>query len=438
MLRDRSFEQGESVEEEEAFHINVVEEKICTGNEDERVLRKRTQVCIVGAGPAGLILALLLQQAGIACIVVERQTREYVETRARAGFLEHRIVEFLRRNGFSQGLDLHGAVHTTCEFRLEGRQYMVPYGEMSGCAHTVYPQQFVVKDLIQLFISRGGTLLFSHPVVEIEGLEDERVHHAVVTCHADDKLNDQTIVKLECDFVAGCDGFHGIARASIPPERFSTVTKQYGIGWLALLAEVPSSTERVIYALHESGFAGQMPRTPQVTRFYLECSLEDSEADWPEERIWSELCKRMAVDRNGNDKLAAGRIIERRVLEMRSVVTESMQYGRLFLAGDAAHIITPVGAKGMNLAIADAEVLAEAFIAYYRNGDETQLNTYTEARLPHVWQTIEFSDWMLRLIHNLEESGSRTFSDRLRRARLERLCEQGDYAATFAANYVGK
>ncbi|TVX86917.1 4-hydroxybenzoate 3-monooxygenase [Paenibacillus agilis] len=401
----------------------------------------RTQVGVVGAGPAGLVLALLLQQAGIACIVLDRQTREYVETRARAGFLEHRIVEFLRRNGFSKGLDLRGVQHTTCEFRLEGRQYIVPYGDMAGCAHTVYPQQFVVSDLIELFIARGGTILFSHPVVKIEGLEDDK---AVIHCHAQNNIDHSPVVKqVECDFIAGCDGFHGIARASIPPDRFSAVTRQYGIGWLALLAEVPSSTERVIYALHESGFAGQMPRTPQVTRFYLECSPQDKESDWPEERIWHELRKRMAVnsndgDRSGNDELVPGKLIERRVLDMRSVVTETMQYGNLFLAGDAAHIITPVGAKGMNLAIADSEFLAEAFITYYREGDGTHLSKYTETRLPHVWQTIEFSDWMLRLIHNLDESGSRTFSDRLRRARLERLCGQGDYANTFAANYVGK
>ncbi|MBD8501139.1 4-hydroxybenzoate 3-monooxygenase [Paenibacillus arenosi] len=396
----------------------------------------RTQVGVVGAGPAGLVLALLLQQAGISCIVLERHTREYVETRARAGFLEHRIVEFLRRNGFAKGLDLHGVQHTTCEFRLEGRQYIVPYGEMSGCAHTVYPQQFVVSDLIELFMTRGGTILFSHPVVKIEGLKDDK---AVIHCQSQSLLEHSAAEKqVECDFVAGCDGFHGITRASIPSDHFSTVTRQYGIGWLALLAEVPASTERVIYALHESGFAGQMPRTPQVTRYYLECSPLDKQSDWPEERIWSELRKRMAVDGQGDDEQIPGKIIERRVLEMRSVVTETMQYGKLFLAGDAAHIITPVGAKGMNLAIADSEFLAEAFITYYREGDGTQLSKYTEMRLPHVWQTIEFSDWMLRLIHNLDESGNRTFSDRLRRARLERLCGQGDYAQSFAVNYVGK
>ncbi|WP_051217396.1 4-hydroxybenzoate 3-monooxygenase [Paenibacillus assamensis] len=436
MVKCNSTEQDEHVEEQAVSYSDTDNQEKDANHSVNIDGHFRTQVGVVGAGPAGLVLALLLQQAGISCIVLERQTREYAETRARAGFLEHRIVEFLRRNGFSNGLDLHGVQHTTCEFRLEGRQYIVPYGEMAGCAHTVYPQQFVVSDLIELFMTRGGTILFSHPVIKIEGLQDDT---AVIHCQSHSLLEHSPAQKqVECDFVAGCDGYHGIARASIPSDHFSTITKQYGIGWLALLAEVPSSTERVIYALHESGFAGQMPRTPQVTRYYLECSPRDKESDWPEERIWSELRKRMAVDGQGDDEHIPGKIIERRVLEMRSVVTETMQYGNLFLAGDAAHIITPVGAKGMNLAIADSEFLAEAFITYYGEGDGTQLSKYTEMRLPHVWQTIEFSDWMLRLIHDLDESGSRTYSDRLRRARLERLCRQGDYANTFAAHYAGK
>ncbi|MBW7455976.1 4-hydroxybenzoate 3-monooxygenase, partial [Paenibacillus sepulcri] len=332
-----------------------------------------------------------------------------------------------------EGLDLRGVPHTTCEFRHGGSQYIVPYGDLSGGAHVVYPQQFLVRDLLELFTSRGGKVLFSHPAVKMEGMEDNR---AVVTCVVQDSSDSPLQLELECDFVAGCDGFHGLSRTSIPSTHVMTFTKQYGIGWLALLAEVPSSMKRIVYALHDSGFAGQMPRTPQVTRFYLECLPGDLESEWPDDRVWRELRKRMAID--GENDLITGPIIERRVLDMRSVVTEPMQYGNLFLAGDAAHIITPVGAKGMNLAIADAEVLARALIAHYRKRDGTLLREYSKTRLPHVWRVQEFSDWMLRLIHSTDGSNEQAFSERLRRARLERLCGSNAYANLFAESYVGR
>lgn len=405
---------------------------MATPQTGESMLRFRTQVGIVGAGPAGLILALLLQQEGIDCVVVERRTETYVTGRARAGFIEHRIVELLRKHGLSEGLDLHGVPHTTCEFRHGGQRYIVPYGELAGGAHVLYPQQFVVKDLLQLFTSRGGRVLFSHPAVKMEGLNSDRV---VITCDVEESVEGPHRLELECDFVAGCDGFHGLSRTSIPPDRVTAFTKQYNIGWLALLAEVPPSIDRIVYALHESGFAGQMPRTAQITRFYLECPPGDRETEWSDDRVWSELRKRMTV--NGDFDLVTGPIIERRVLDMRSAVMEPMQYGRLFLAGDAAHIITPVGAKGMNLAIADSAVLARGLIAHYRKGDETILREYSAMRLPHVWQTQEFSDWMIQLIHSTDGSGSKAFSDRLRRTRLGRLSGTDAYANLFAESYVG-
>ncbi|WP_051271192.1 4-hydroxybenzoate 3-monooxygenase [Shimazuella kribbensis] len=402
---------------------------------NENVKCIRTQVAIVGAGPAGLILALLLQKEGIDSIIVERQSRSHVETRARAGLIEHHIVEFLQHHGFSEGLDLNGIPHTTCEFRQNGRRYKIPYGDRVGGSHYVYPQQFVVQDLIRLFISRGGKILFSHPAVKIEGLEDNL---PVVTCSYQDDDSRNLLLHIQADYLAGCDGFHGISRSSIPITHVKTITKQYGIGWLAILAEVPSSTEKLVYALHKSGFAGQMPRTSQITRFYLECPPSDLSSDWPDDRIWSELDKRLAVE--GDNKLIHGPIIEKRVLNMRSFVMEPMQYKNLLLAGDAAHIITPVGAKGMNLAIADADVLSQGLIQYYRNQDKSLLKEYSNIRLPHIWKTQEFSDWMIRLIHHTadtDENKYQAFSNRLRQARLERLQQSDTYAKLFAEDYVG-
>ncbi|MCH5586639.1 4-hydroxybenzoate 3-monooxygenase [Shimazuella sp. AN120528] len=397
------------------------------------VKRTSTKVTILGAGPAGLVLGLLLQKEGIDCIIVERQSRDYVESRARAGFIEHHIVKFMRKNGFSDGLDNKGVPHTICEFRHNGHSYEIPYGEVASGSHWVYPQQFVVQDFIQLFISRGGQILFSHPAVELKGLESSR---PVVTCSS--PISTNTLLEIECDYIAGCDGFHGISRSSIPQNKAKIFSKQYGIGWLAILAEVPSTMERIVYALHESGFAGQMPRTSEITRFYLECPPNDTASNWSDDRVWEELNKRLSIE--GDENLVRGPLIEKRVLNMRSVVMEPMQFGKLFLAGDAAHIITPVGAKGMNLAIADSDALAKAIIHYYHNRDETLLNQYSTMRLPHIWKTQEFSDWMIRLIHNTVDSNENkylAFSDRLRQARLERLQKNGSYATLFAEDYVG-
>jgi p-hydroxybenzoate 3-monooxygenase len=345
--------------------------------------------------------------------------------------IEHHIVEFLREHGFSEGMDLNGVPHTTCEFRHSGRRYIIPYGDQVDASHFVYPQQFVVQDLLRLFISRGGKVFFSHPAVQIEDLENDR---AVISCSS----SDNCLLKVECDFVAGCDGFHGLCRSSVPSAHAKTYTKQYGIGWLAILAKVPSTTKKLVYAMHELGFAGQMPRTSQITRFYLECPPDDLVSNWSDDRIWSELEKRLAVE--GDENLIQGAIVEKRVLNMRSAVMEPMQYKRLFLAGDAAHVITPVGAKGMNLAIADSDVFAKALIRYYDSGDETSLREYSHVCLSHVWKTQEFSDWMIRLIHanaDSKEYQDKDFSDRLRQVRLERLQQSDTYAKLFAESYVG-
>lgn len=388
--------------------------------------RVRTQVGIIGAGPAGLVLALLLQQAGIDCQIVERQTRHYVEARARAGVIEHRVVQFLRQHGFSVGMDQHGIVHTSCEFRLAGKSYLVSYGKLVNGAHMVYPQQFLVADLIQLYLDRGGIIRFSHPATAINDLNERQ---ATILCQNE---KDPSQLQLICDYVAGCDGFHGIARQAIPNTHIQTFSHQYDIGWLALLAKMPADPTKLVYALHPDGFAGQMPRTSEVARFYLECSHNDYEEAWPFDRIWNELRRRLGESFDDYP------IIERKILNMRSVVTEPMQYGRLFLAGDAAHIITPVGAKGMNLAIGDAEDLAKALIQYYQRGDTERLETYSRTRLPHIWRKHAFSDWMVRLIHSsLEPNRHSPFFQRLRQTRIEQLCDDNELSRWFATQYVG-
>lgn len=420
------------IDKMKGFQPQTKESKNIHNPPDTNLKHIQTQVTILGAGPAGLVLGLLLQKEGVDCVIVERQSRTYIESRARAGLIEHHIVEFLRQHDFSDGLDSKGVPHTTCEFRHEGHRYKIPYGTVAGGSHYVYPQQLVVQDLLKLFISRGGTVFFSQPASQIKGLETNR---PIVISHSSAS---DAFLEIECDFVAGCDGFHGISRSSIPQNQVTVFSKQYGVGWLAILAKVPSSTEKLVYALHKSGFAGQMPRTTEITRFYLECPPDDTISNWTDDRIWKELNKRLSVETN--DRLIQGPIIEKRILNMRSVVMEPMNFGRLFLAGDAAHIITPVGAKGMNLAIADSDILAQAFIHYYQNQDESLLNNYSQSRLPHIWETQEFSDWMLRLIHNVSDTGEnkyQAFSDRLRQARLKKIQQNESFSKLFAESYVG-
>ncbi|MDH6114903.1 p-hydroxybenzoate 3-monooxygenase [Kitasatospora sp. MAP12-15] len=406
-------------------------------------MRLRTQVGIIGAGPAGLVLANVLQQAGIECVVVERHTRAHVEARARAGVIEHRTADFLARHGLADQLLAQGGRHSSCEFRYRGERFSVPYAELSGGrAHHVYPQQFLVRDLIASFLGAGGTLLFSHPVVGVAGLDSGR---AVLRCEptaggeggegggADDGPGEP--LDLDCEFVAGCDGFYGAARASVPTGRLQAYSKQHEFGWLAILAEVPPSTEEIIYALHEEGFAGHMLRTPSVSRFYLQCPIGDAVENWPEARIWATLRRRLAVD---GWELKTGPITETSVLDMRSFVVEPMQYGRLFLVGDAAHIITPAGGKGMNLAIADAAELARGLVAHYSGAGSRLLDGYSAARLPEVWRAQEFSHWLLHLTHSPSGGGSDApFMHRMQLSRLAHLRDSLSGAQLFAEGYVG-
>ncbi|MDX6676085.1 MAG: p-hydroxybenzoate 3-monooxygenase [Solirubrobacteraceae bacterium] len=393
-------------------------------------MRTRTQVAIIGAGPAGLVLANVLAAAGVECVVVEHRSREHVEARARAGFLEQRTVECLRRHGLAGRLLERAARHVCCEFRCASRSFSVPYGELAGGrSHWVYPQHELVRDLLDVLTARGVQPLFSHAAIAVDGVRGETPS---VLCRAADGAS----VEIVCDVLAGCDGFHGVARRAIAAAHARTIERRYPFDWLAVLAEVASPVDQVVYAMHRDGFAGQMPRTPQLSRFYLECAPGEMAADWPDERIWMQLRNRLGT--GGRSAPPVGRVLEKGTLTMRSAVSEPMQFGRLYLAGDAAHALTPSGAKGMNLAIADAAVLAEAVIAHVQQRGDELLRGYSAARLPDVWRAQEFSDWLLTLLHGPDRVGTdHDHEQGLRAARLDQLEHDTAFATAFARRYAG-
>jgi p-hydroxybenzoate 3-monooxygenase len=389
----------------------------------------KTQVGIIGAGPAGLVLGHLLADAGIDSVVLEKAARQHIETRVRAGLLEHRTVELLRGSGLGERMLREGLTHRGTEFRVDGARHRIAYSDLyGGRAMLVYPQQELVADLVRLRLARGGPIVFEAEDVEPAGIDSD---HAALTYSAGGVRE-----RLECDFIAGCDGFHGVARDSIPAGALSLFDQRLPFGWLGVIAAVPPSTSEIIYAVHERGFAGHMIRTPEVSRFYLQCEPDEDAANWPDDRIWEELHARLAT--TGGWSLREGPIVEKSVSELRSFVCEPMQYGRLFLAGDAAHIVPPTGAKGMNLAIADARVLATALAAWYQSGDRSLLDAYSSTCLRRVWRVQEFSSWMSWMLHRLpEDLPGRAFRQRMQRAQLDYLCGSHVAAASFAENYVG-
>lgn len=389
-----------------------------------------TAVGIIGAGPAGLMLANLLQQAGVPCVILERASRSYVEQRARAGLLEHRSVALLARHGLADRLLATAERHGTCELRVEGRRHRIPYSDLcGGKTHYVYPQQEVVKDLIAAFLRGGGHLVFEAADVAIADLDSPRPG----LVWSDPAGQEH---RIRCDFVAGCDGAHGVSRRSLLAGAATEISHHHGIGWLGILAAAPPSTECIIYAVHEEGFAGHMLRSPTVSRYYLQIPLTDRVEDWPDERIWAALHRRLAV-RDGDWRLTEGPILDKSVLEMRSRVIEPMQSGRLFLAGDAAHTITPIGAKGMNLALHDSEVLAAALTARYRDGSDAGLAAYSGTCLHRVWRAQEFSHWFTSVLHTSGDGSAPDFHGRLAQARRTQLLTSPSCAAWFAESYIG-
>jgi p-hydroxybenzoate 3-monooxygenase len=385
-----------------------------------------TQVGIVGAGPAGLLLSHLLARQGIESVVLEARSRDYVEARVRAGVLEQTTVDLLDEAGVSDRLHREGLVHEGVELRFDGRGHRIDLSELTGGRTiTVYGQQEVVKDLIAARLDADGELLFEVDDVSVQGLDGE---HPSIRFSREGSEEE-----LRCDVVAGCDGFHGVCRATIPEGVLSVYEREYPFAWLGILAEVAPSSEELIYCHHDRGFALHSMRSPQVTRLYLQCAPDEDVDAWPDERIWDELQTRLATDDGWT--LEEGPIVEKGITPMRSFVVEPLRHGRLFLAGDAAHIVPPTGAKGLNLAAADVRVLSEALEAWYARGDASALNAYSDTCLRRVWRVQHFSWWMTSMLHRFE--GDDPFEARLQRSQLRYVCSSRAAATTLAENYVG-
>jgi p-hydroxybenzoate 3-monooxygenase len=379
-----------------------------------------TQVGIIGAGPAGLMLSHLLHREGIASIVLERRSRDYVERRVRAGVLEQGSTDLLSSSGVGERMTREGLVHDGIKLRFAGEEHRIDFRRLTGRGITVYGQQEVVKDLIKQRLKDGGEIWFETQATAIEGVDTDRPR---ITYSRDGKQG-----TLECDFVAGCDGSHGIANAALGTS--TTYQRTYPFSWLGILARTPPASDELIYAHHERGFALHSMRSPEISRLYLQVDAEETMDNWPETRIWDELKIRLA-----EPKLRPGEMIEAGITPMRSMVTEPMQRGHLFLAGDAAHIVPATGAKGMNLALADVKVLAEALTGWYRSKSSTLLEEYSEHCLRRVWRAEHFSAWMTALLHR-DQAGD-PFEYKLRLSYLRYITRSEAAATTLAENYVG-
>ena len=387
----------------------------------------RTQVGIVGAGPAGLVLGQLLHLNGIDSIVLESRSRGYVESRVRAGVLEQGTVDLLMEMGVGERLKREGLVHHGIELRFDGRGHRIPFDALTGGRGiTIYGQQEVIKDLIHTRLDAREPLLFECEVFDVRDLESDRPR--IRYRHRGETR------ELECDFIAGCDGFHGVCRDGVPEGAFTSYERHYPFGWLGILAEVAPSTDELIYAYHDRGFALHSLRSPTLSRLYVQCDPNDELERWPDERIWEELHCRLA--REDGWSLKEGPIIEKGIAEMRSFVSEPMQYGRLYLAGDAVHIVPATGAKGLNLAVADVRFLAHGLGEWFRRGDDTALRAYSKTCLRRVWRAQHFAWWMTSMLHRFpDDKGG--FRAKLQRAQLEYVCSSKAAATTLAENYVG-
>jgi len=384
-----------------------------------------TQVGIVGAGPAGLMLSQLLHLAGIHSIVLEVRSRHYCEGRVRAGVLEHTSVTMLRNAGVGQRLDREGLQHAGIEIGIQGVLHRIPFEELTGKCVTVYGQQEVVKDLIARRLADGGDLRFECGEVSLENIEQGRPLIRVRKDGVEDEVH--------CDFIAGCDGYHGVARPSIPSQALNVYERLYPFAWLGILAEAAPSREELVYMHHERGFALYSMRSPHITRLYLQCKPDEDIAEWSDDRIWSELNARLSCEDGWRP--TEGKILQKGVTGMRSFVVEPLQYGQLFLAGDAAHIVPPTGAKGMNLAFADVHYLARALRARYEESKVEGLDAYSATCLKRVWRAQRFSWWMTSLLHRFEHEPA--FDRKRQLAELEYLTSSRAAAMSLAENYVG-
>ena len=378
----------------------------------------RTQVAIIGSGPAGLLLGRLLEVAGVKSVILESRSRDYVLGRIRAGVLESGTVDLLERAGVAKRLHEEALVHDSCGIAFAGGQLSIDLKGLTGKSVTVYGQTEVTRDLMD---AREAESIYEVPDVQVHDFELGRPRVTFGT------------KTLECDFIAGCDGFHGVCRASVPAERIRLYEKTYPFGWLGVLSDTPPVSEELVYVSHERGFALCSQRSLTRSRYYLQCPLSEQVDEWPDERFWAELRRRLPAELA--KRLVTGPSIEKSIAPLRSFVAEPLSFGRLFLAGDAAHIVPPTGAKGLNLAASDVHYLASSLISYYRTGSEEELKSYSSRALARVWKAERFSWWLTKLLHLFPEEGQ--FGRRMQLAELEYLAGSRAAQLAMAENYVG-
>jgi len=389
-------------------------------------MSKRTQVAIIGAGPAGLLLGQLLHRAGIDTIILERRSREHILSRIRAGVLEQGTVALIDEVGCGSRLHREGLIHSGIDIAFDGARHRIDFADLTGGkAVTVYGQTEVTRDLMDARLTAGSPTIYEAENVRLVDFESGKpaVHY----------WQEGAERHIACDFIAGCDGFHGVSRASVPETAISVFERVYPFGWLGLLADVPPVSDELVYVHHERGFALCSMRSRSRSRYYLQCDASERPEDWPDEKFWAELRRRL--DPATVAKLVTGPAIEKSVAPLRSFVAEPMRFGRLFLAGDAAHIVPPTGAKGLNLAASDVHYLSEGLIDYYRTGSAAGLDAYSARTLARVWKAERFSWWMTSLLHRFPDTGP--FGRKLQRAELDYLVGSRAAMTTLAENYVG-
>jgi len=385
----------------------------------------KTQVAIIGSGPSGLMLSQLLYLQGIDSVIIERQTREHVQSRIRAGLLEQGTVDLLREAKVHERMDREGLVHDGFALAFNGRKERIDLnGLTGGSSVTVYGQTELTADLIEARLAAGGTIIYSAPVEKITGFQEGK---PVVTY-----VKDGTEHQLECEFVAGCDGYHGASRRSIPSDQINLFEKVYPFGWLGILSETPPVDHELIYANHERGFALCTMRSNTRSRYYIQVPTDDKVEAWSDDAFWEELKRR--IPEKYADSLVTGPSIEKSIAPLRSFVAEPMRFGSLFLVGDAAHIVPPTGAKGLNLAASDVYYLSRALTAFYKQGREDLMDRYSEACLRRIWAAVRFSWWFTSMTHKFDED---PINHRIQLAELEYVTSSTAGATTIAENYIG-
>ncbi|MEJ0025046.1 MAG: 4-hydroxybenzoate 3-monooxygenase [Rhizomicrobium sp.] len=381
----------------------------------------RTQVCIVGAGPAGLLLSQLLSLNGIDCFLLERRSPDYVLGRIRAGVLERITVDLLHRAQCAERLDREGLVHDGFEIAHNEQRLRIDLKGLSGRDVTIYGQTEITRDLMA---AQGARVVYEAEDVSLHDFDTDapRVRYA----------KDGAGHEIACDYIVGCDGAHGVSRQSIPAAALTTYERIYPFGWMGVLSDTPPVADEIVYANHTRGFALCSMRSRTRSRYYVQCALTDTVADWSESRFWDELRRRLPAELA--DSLVTGPAIEQSIAALRSFVAEPMRFGSLFLAGDAAHIVPPTGAKGLNLAASDVHYLSKALIDRYRNGDGQGLETYSARALARVWKAVRFSWWLTNLLHRTDDE---RFTQRVQQAELDYLARSRNAQAALAENYVG-